>query len=87
MTTMSVTEFSKNLRSVFDRIEHGGEEIILIRNNHRIARIIPGAPSQTALQAMSDLYATLPEDAAKDWEEEGRVAEKLEEGMINPWDS
>ena len=54
MTEMTVTEFSRNLRSVFDRIEHNAEEIILIRNNHKIARIIPGSPNLTALEAMDD---------------------------------
>ena len=62
MVEMTVTEFAKKLRAVFDRIEHKGEEVILMRNKHRIARIIPGSPHLTAIEAMGDLYRTLPEE-------------------------
>ena len=42
MTTMTATEFAKNIKKTLDRLEFGREEIILVRNNHKIARIIPG---------------------------------------------
>ena len=87
MTEMSVTEFAKNLRSVFDRIEHKGEEIILVRNKHKIARIIPGSPELTALEAMSDLYSTLSGIAGDTWLKESRINENLKKGIKNPWDS
>ena len=45
-------------------VECQGEEIILIRNKHKIARITPDFPHLTAIEAMSDLYRTLPDDAA-----------------------
>jgi antitoxin (DNA-binding transcriptional repressor) of toxin-antitoxin stability system len=52
MVEMSVTDFARNLRNVLDRIEHNGEQIILHRNKHRIAQIIPGSPYLTAHEAM-----------------------------------
>jgi len=87
MTEMTVTEFSRNLRAIFDRIEHNGEEVILIRNNHRIARIIPGSPSLSALEAMNDLYSTISEDAAVDWDEDRKVKSSIDEEIHDPWDS
>ncbi len=42
MAEMTITEFSLNLRTIFNRIEYKNEEIVLIRHNHRIARVIPG---------------------------------------------
>jgi antitoxin (DNA-binding transcriptional repressor) of toxin-antitoxin stability system len=86
MVEMTVTEFAKKLRAVFDRIEHKGEEIVLMRNKHRIARIIPGSPHLTAIEAMGDLYRTLPEDAAEGWLEESRAAAKVSEESRNPWE-
>ncbi len=86
MTEMSVTEFAKNLRSVFNRIEHKGEDIVLVRNKHKIARIVPGSPELTALEAMSDLYSTLPGAAGDTWTEECRLNESLKKGIKNPWD-
>ena len=86
MIEMTVTEFARNLRAVFDRIEHRGEEVVLIRNNHRIARIIPGSSRQTALEAMSDLYRTLSDEVGGRWLAESRGAGTIDESR-DPWDS
>ena len=86
MTTMTVTDFSKNLSKVFDRIQHNGEEIILMRNNHKIARLLSGAPELTAVEAMGDLYQTLADDAAKDWEKESKIAGGIVNEVRDPWD-
>ena len=87
MGIMTVTELSRNLKKTLDRLEFNGEEIIIIRNNHKIARLIPGSPHMTALEAMADIYQTLPPDAAMDWEKESRLPEKLKKGIRDPWDS
>ena len=87
MTEMTVTDFTRNLRKIFDRIEHNGEEIVLIRNNHRIARIIPGSANMTARDAMSDLYRTLPEDAGNTWSHESQLPQNLQEEVEDKWDS
>ena len=86
MIVMTVTEFAKKLKKAFDLVEYKGEEIVLIRNNHKIARILPGSPHLTALEVMSDLFRTLPEDAAKGWEQAGRTTSTIDE-MKNPWES
>ena len=87
MIEITVTEFARNLRSIFDKIEHNGEEIVLIRNNQKIARILPGSPLLTAVQAMGDLYKTLSDDAAENWLEESRMNQTLDNGALNPWDT
>jgi len=79
MLLLTVTDFSRNLKATLDLVEFKGEEIVLIRNKHKIARITPGSPHLTALEAMSDLYRTLPEDAAANWEKESRLQHSLEE--------
>jgi antitoxin (DNA-binding transcriptional repressor) of toxin-antitoxin stability system len=86
MVEMTVTEFAKKLRAVFDRIEHMGEEVVLMRNKHRIARIVPGSPHLTAIEAMGDLYRTLPENAAEGWLEESRTSTTVSEESRNPWE-
>ena len=55
MRTLSATEISRNFSHVLDLLEHGGEEIVIIRNKHPVARLIPGAPRMTALEAFGDL--------------------------------
>ncbi len=85
MVEMTVTEFSRNLSTVFDRIEYKHEEIVLFRHNHRIARVIPGSFSLTALEAMGDLYQTLPDDAGKDWLNDSTIPGSLQDEMKDPW--
>jgi antitoxin (DNA-binding transcriptional repressor) of toxin-antitoxin stability system len=87
MIEMTVTDFARNLRKIFDRIVHQREEIVLLRNKQRIARIIPGTSNLTAREAMGDLYRTIPEDAAKAWVEEGRVEGTIDEEVENKWDT
>ena len=85
MITLTTTEFARKLKIMLDMVEYKGEEIILIRNKHKIARITPGSPHLTAIEAMSDLYRTLPEDAAEKWLEAGKLPGTLEE-VIDPWE-
>ena len=85
MTRMTVTDFAKKLKVVFDRIEYKGEEVVLIRNKHPIARIVPGTPWLTAVEAMGDLYRTLPEDAAEGWLRESRDNRRLDAEAKDPW--
>jgi antitoxin (DNA-binding transcriptional repressor) of toxin-antitoxin stability system len=87
MTTMTATEFAKNIKKTLDRLEFGREEIILIRNNHKIARIIPGSPHLTAIEAMADIFGTLAPDAAEGWLKESRLEGKVAEEVRDPWAS
>jgi hypothetical protein len=41
----------------------------------------------TALEAMADIYRTLPPDAAEGWIEESRLSPHLSNEIRNPWDS
>ena len=69
MKTITATELARNLRQILDRLVADGEEIVVERNHQRVARILPGPGRQTALEAMADLYRTLPDDAAAGWVE------------------
>ena len=87
MIEISVTKFSRNLRKIFDRIEHQREEVILIRNKQRIARIIPGETHLKATEAMSDLYQTITDEAAETWLKDSRIEHSLKDEMVDKWDS
>ena len=73
MTQVSASELARNLKKVLDRLEYEGEEIVVVRNNHPIARMIPGSPHRTALEAMADLHRTLSSGAAEGWVEDSRL--------------
>jgi antitoxin (DNA-binding transcriptional repressor) of toxin-antitoxin stability system len=89
--TITATELARNLRRVLDRLAIEGEEIVIERNREQVARLLPGPAQQTALQAMADLYRTLPEDAAATWEADSRrgrwKGSRLDKGVRDPWAS
>jgi len=88
MRNITATELARNLRQVLDNIMFTHEEYVIERNHQQIARLIPGAGQQTALEAMADLYRTLPEDAAGNWlKDSQKLPETITEEIRNPWDS
>ena len=68
MKEMTVAEAASNLNAVVNEIERTDEEVVLLRDNHHVARIVPEKSGQTALEVMGDLYRTLEADAAEAWE-------------------
>ena len=91
MKTISATELARNLRRVLDRVVAEGEEIVIERNHAQIARLVPGPGRQNALEAMADLYRTLPDDVAATWETDARgtrwKGNKVAKGVRDPWAS
>ncbi len=64
MKTLSVTEVARNFSAVLDSVERNQEEVVLVRNERLIARLVPEAPRQDALEVFGDLYRTLDDDTA-----------------------
>jgi hypothetical protein len=90
MRTITATELARNLRQVLDSLASEPEEIIIERNRRQIGRLLPGPGSMTALEAMADLYRTLPEKAGQDWLKDSQNAdlgETLAAEVRDPWDS
>ena len=88
---MTATELARNLSEILDRLAVEREEIVIERNHRQVARLIPGPGRLTALEALADLYRTLPDDAAATWEADSRAGnlrgERLPKGVRNPWAS
>jgi prevent-host-death family protein len=91
MKTLTVTEVARNFSSVLDDVEREQEEVVLVRNQRPIARLVPEPPEQNAIEVLGDLYRTL-DDATAD-----ALAESIEKGkrgkggtigeLRNPWAS
>ncbi len=64
MKTRSVTDVARNFSAVLDALERNQEEIVLVRNQRRVARLVPEAPQQDALSVFGDLYRTLDDETA-----------------------
>jgi len=90
MQTITATELARNLRQVLDRLAVEQSEIVIERNHQPVGRLLPGAGRMTALEAMADLYQTLPDAAGRDWLTDSRstgLVDVVSEEVRDPWDS
>jgi antitoxin (DNA-binding transcriptional repressor) of toxin-antitoxin stability system len=90
MKHITATELARRLSEILDRLASEGDEIVIERNHRQVARLVPGPGRLTAVEAMADIYRTLPEDAASSWEADSRAnlkGSRLSKGLRNPWDS
>ena len=91
MKTITATELARSLSEILDRLAVDREGIVIERNHRQIARLIPGPGHLTALEALADLYRTLPQDAGATWEADSRAVglrgQRLSKGVRNPWAS
>lgn len=65
MKRLSATDVARNFSAVLDAVERDQEEIILVRNQRQVARLVPEAPLQDALAVFGDLYRTLDDETAE----------------------
>jgi prevent-host-death family protein len=65
MKRLSATNVARNFSAVLDEVERDQEEIVLVRNQRQVARLVPEAPRQDALEVFGDLYRTIDDDTAE----------------------
>jgi len=64
MKRLSATNVARNFSAVLDEVERDQEEIVLVRNQRQVARLVPEAPRQDALEVFGDLYRTIDDKTA-----------------------
>ena len=89
MKTITATELARNLSEVLDRLVKDGEEVLIERNRKQVAKLLPVPGMRTALEALADLYRTLPDGAAEGWSEgtRGVLAGDTIAAVGDPWAS
>lgn len=65
MKTLSATVVARNFSAVLDELERDQEEIVLVRNQRPVARLVPESAGQDALSVFGDLYRTLDDATAE----------------------
>jgi len=86
MKTLSATEVARNLSRVLDSMEHGGEEVVILRNKQPVARLVPGAARMSAIDALGDIYRTLDDAEGQAWLEDMRGSDRpLRNEARDPW--
>jgi len=88
MTLINATDLARNLSRVLDRLERGDEEIVIVRNNHAVGKLVPGAPRMTAAEAFADLGGTLTPAEAAAWKKDmAKFDRRAAREMSDPWAS
>ena len=91
MKKLTVTEVARNFSAVMDSLEAKQEEVLVIRNQKPIARLVPEPPEQNALEVLGDLYRTLDDGTADALVEAMKSGRKTKRGTLNelrnPWAS
>jgi len=89
LRTITATHLARNLSRVLDRLALEGEDIVIERNRQQVARLLPGPARQSALEALADLYRTIPENST--WVADSRKGRwkgnRLDKGIRDPWAS
>ena len=87
MQTITATDLSRNFRVMLNRVEFQHEELLIVRNNTPVARLVPGPATMTAAEAFGDLYRTLPQEAGDTWLAESRLDDAMSGEVRDPWAS
>lgn len=87
MKVVTATDFSRHFRVMLNRVEFQHEELLIVRNNTPVARLIPGPATMTAAEAFGDLYRTLPPEAGETWLADSRLDGDIADEVRDPWES
>ncbi len=86
MRILTATEVSRNFSRVLDELSRGGEEIVVMRGKHPVAKMVPGAPRLSALEVLADLHRTLDDAEGRAWlTDVAKVDRRVKEEVIDPW--
>ena len=87
MQTITATDLSRNFRVMLNRVEFQHEELLIVRNNTPVARLVPGPATMTAAEAFADLYRILPQEAGNSWLADSRLNDAATGEVRDPWAS
>lgn len=65
MKTLTVTEAARSSNELPNEVEREQEEVVLVRNRQKVARLVPEPPEQTALEVLGDLYRKMDDATAE----------------------
>jgi antitoxin (DNA-binding transcriptional repressor) of toxin-antitoxin stability system len=90
-SVLTITEVARNFSAIIDKVEAEQEDIILIRNQRAVTRLVPEPPAQNAVEVLGDLYRTLDNSTANALAKAIKSGRKSKRGTLrelrNPWAS
>ena len=84
---VTVDQLSKGLRRILADAERSGEEVVIVRDDRAVARLLPETPGMTAREFFGDLPGMLTADEGEAWlRDAGEIDQVLDQGIRDPWE-
>ena len=86
MKILSAEEFTRDVRNILDTFEREKEEIVIVRDQSPIARLVPGGRPVTLGEAIDRLGGLLTDEEGEAWLRDAEGADRpLHEELRDPW--
>lgn len=86
MKIMTDAEFASGVHRVLDEFEKSPEEVVIMRDDRPIARLVPGIPVMTAREAFGGLAGLLTDEEGEAWLRDMEGFDRpLSEELRDPW--
>jgi hypothetical protein len=89
--TITVDQAQRDFNAVIEHVERQQEEVALVRNRKRIARVVPESASQNAVEIFRDIAGVLSGEAGASLARSVQDVRQGDRGRLrtikNPWAS
>lgn len=86
MKVMTNVEFASEVHRVLRDVEETPEEVVIMRDDRPIARLVPGVPVMTAREAFKGLAGLLTDEEGEAWLRDMEGFDRpLSEELRDPW--
>jgi antitoxin (DNA-binding transcriptional repressor) of toxin-antitoxin stability system len=87
MRIMTAEDFTRDVCGVLDRFERDKEEVVILRDNQPIARLVPGGRLMAAREAFAGLGGILTDEEGEAWLRDIKGLDRLlDQGIRDPWE-
>jgi len=84
---VTLDELSRSLRRILEDAERSGEEVVIVRDDRAVARLLPETPAMTAREFFGDLPGMLTAEEGEAWLSDARELDRiLDQGIRDPWE-
>jgi phosphate uptake regulator len=87
MTVVTAAELARDIERILDLLEKEGEEVVIVRDDHRVARLVPEVTGMTASEFLDGLYGILSGEEAEELLSDIReMREAFDDNWRDPWE-
>ena len=87
MKVMMAADFTRDAARVLDQVEKDNEEVVIMRDETTVARLVPGGRSETLREVYHRLHGLLTDEEGEAWLRDMEGFDRpLDEELRDPWE-